>query len=99
MQHDEPLHDRGDVCRARVGVRQSRGARQPVLPATPLHEKVGPQAVRAVELELREARGKYVAQSTLASYMKVTTNGLPNIKNLENALDHYTELKNVFIAT
>ena len=36
------------------------------------------------------ARGKYIAQSTLASYMKVTTNGLPNIKNLENALDHYT---------
>ncbi|MGW4214242.1 C39 family peptidase [Lentzea sp. NPDC004789] len=36
------------------------------------------------------ARGKYVEQSTLASYMKVTTNGLPNIKNLESALDHYT---------
>lgn len=36
------------------------------------------------------ARGKKVEQSTLASFMKVTTNGLPNIKNLENALDHYT---------
>jgi hypothetical protein len=36
------------------------------------------------------ARGKRVEQSTLASYMKVTTNGLPNIKNLESALDHYT---------
>src|SRR5690349_13897594 len=36
------------------------------------------------------ARGKKVEQSTLASYMKVTTNGLPNIKNLESALDHYT---------
>lgn len=36
------------------------------------------------------ARGKYIEQSTLASYMHVTTDGLPNIKNLENALDHYT---------
>ncbi|MCP2249156.1 C39 family peptidase [Lentzea aerocolonigenes] len=36
------------------------------------------------------ARGKKVEQSTLASYMKVTTDGLPNIKNLESALDHYT---------
>ena len=35
-------------------------------------------------------RGRKVEQSTLASYMKVTTNGLPNIKNLESALDHYT---------
>ncbi|MEV6240791.1 C39 family peptidase [Lentzea sp. NPDC051838] len=35
------------------------------------------------------ARGKKIEQSTLASYMKVTTDGLPNIKNLESALDHY----------
>ncbi|GLZ33596.1 hypothetical protein Lesp02_57840 [Lentzea sp. NBRC 105346] len=35
------------------------------------------------------AKGKHVEQSTLASYMHVDQNGLPNIKNLESALDHF----------
>lgn len=37
------------------------------------------------------ARGKSVSQADLARFMKVTSSvGLPNIKNLENALDNYT---------
>lgn len=37
------------------------------------------------------ARGKYPSQQELANYMKLTpSTGLPNIKNLENALDRWT---------
>lgn len=37
------------------------------------------------------AKGKYIPQSTLASYMGIRPDiGLPNINNLKNALNHYT---------
>ncbi len=35
-------------------------------------------------------RGKTVSQAELANYMHVTRNGLPNIGNLRDALNHYT---------
>jgi len=61
-----------------------------VLPYEFQVQKTGDWCSAAAARIALTARGKKVEQSTLASYMKVTTNGLPNIKNLESALDHYT---------